>query len=91
MSDFFRNGSDQTCDLPVRSIPRHLSREPVRVSVCHCLECQKRSGSAFAVQARWPDAQIELTGTYKTWRRTADSGRKATYYFAAIVDQHLPL
>ena len=21
--------------------------EPVRVSVCHCLDCQKRTGSAF--------------------------------------------
>jgi hypothetical protein len=29
--------------------------EPVQVSVCHCLECQRRSGSAFAAQARRPD------------------------------------
>ena len=27
--------------------------EPVRVSVCHCLDCQKRTGSVFAAQARW--------------------------------------
>lgn len=55
--------------------------EPVRVSVCHCLECQKRSGSAFAVQARWPDADVVLSGNRKTWERIADSGHRATYQF----------
>lgn len=55
--------------------------EPIRISVCHCLECQKRSGSAFAVQARWPDDRVKLVGDYKIWLRTADSGRRATYQF----------
>jgi hypothetical protein len=55
--------------------------EPVRISVCHCLDCQKRSGSAFAAQARWPEAQVEIEGASKTWVRIADSGRRATYRF----------
>ena len=55
--------------------------EPVRVSVCHCLACQQRSGSAFAAQARWPDAQVTVTGEAKTWVRVADSGHRATYSF----------
>lgn len=55
--------------------------EPVRVSVCHCLECQKRSGSVFATQARWPSDNVTITGTFKTWERNADSGHKATYNF----------
>jgi hypothetical protein len=55
--------------------------DPVRVSVCHCLDCQKRSGSAFAAQARWPDAQVEIRGTAKSWIRLADSGHRATYQF----------
>jgi hypothetical protein len=54
---------------------------PVRVSVCHCLECQKRSGSAFAAQARWPEAQVTITGRAKTWTRVADSGARAAYRF----------
>lgn len=54
---------------------------PVRISVCHCLDCQKRSGSAFAVQARWRDADVSLSGHSATWERVADSGRKATYRF----------
>jgi hypothetical protein len=55
--------------------------EPVRVSVCHCLDCQKRTGSAFAAQARWRNEDVKVTGEAKTWIRVADSGHKATYQF----------
>lgn len=55
--------------------------EPVRVSVCHCLNCKKRSGSAFAVQARWPKAQVGIEGASKTFVKVADSGNRATFHF----------
>ncbi len=55
--------------------------EPVRISMCHCLECQKRSGSVFATQARWPERDVTLSGQSKTWERIADSGHKASYQF----------
>ncbi|WP_310467492.1 GFA family protein [Sphingomonas sp.] len=55
--------------------------EPVRVSACHCLDCQQRSGSAFAVQARWPVEQMEVAGEYKSWVQTADSGNRITFHF----------
>jgi hypothetical protein len=57
------------------------SGDPVRVSVCHCLNCKKRSGSAFAVQARWPSAQVRIEGPSKTFVMTADSGNSATFHF----------
>jgi hypothetical protein len=57
------------------------SGEPVRISVCHCLACQRRSGSAFAAQARWPSDQVRLDGAFSTYVRTADSGRKLTCRF----------
>jgi len=55
--------------------------ELVRVSVCHCLACQQRSGSAFAAQARWPAAQVKIEGNSKSWTRIADSGNAITYHF----------
>lgn len=61
----------------------HCTGEPVRVSVCHCLECQKRTGSAFGAQARWQDDQVLMDGTWSEWGRIADSGNKATYRFCA--------
>ena len=55
--------------------------EPLRVSVCHCLDCQKRTGSAFAAQARWPEDRVRVSGEAREWVRVADSGRRATYRF----------
>lgn len=54
---------------------------PVRVSVCHCLNCKKRSGSAFAVQARWPAEQVTIEGRSSSFEKVADSGNKATFHF----------
>ena len=36
--------------------------DPVRVSICHCLACQRRTGSVFGVQARWPREQARIEG-----------------------------
>lgn len=55
--------------------------EPVRVSICHCLDCHRRSGSAFAAQARFPADAVTITGMAKNWTRTADSGNAATFHF----------
>lgn len=55
--------------------------EPVRVSVCHCLNCKKRSGSAFAVQARWPEDQVTIEGESKSFVQVADSGNSAAFHF----------
>ena len=55
--------------------------EPVRVSVCHCLDCQKRTGSAFSAQARGPAEQVEIDGHSKIWTHFADSGNKITHHF----------
>ena len=55
--------------------------DPVRVSVCHCLDCQRRSGSTFACQARWPDERLRLDGEFREWSRTGESGHAATFRF----------
>jgi hypothetical protein len=55
--------------------------EPVRVSVCHCLACQRRTGSAFAAQARFPADRVTITGEARVWTRVADSGRAIDHSF----------
>jgi len=55
--------------------------DPVRVSICHCLACQKRSGSAFSAQARWEAHCVKCEGESRQWVRTADSGQQTTYHF----------
>jgi hypothetical protein len=55
--------------------------EPVRISVCHCLACQKRTGSAFGVQARYPLESVSINGTSGEYQRTGDSGGTAWFHF----------
>ena len=51
-----------------------VSGAPLRVSICHCHECQRRSGSAFAWQARWPAAAVKVAGESNSWQSSGDSG-----------------
>lgn len=55
--------------------------EPVRVSVCHCFECQRRTGSVFSAQARFPAHSVSVTGEFSIFVRRADSGNSLTYQF----------
>jgi hypothetical protein len=56
--------------------------EPVRVSICHCFACQKRTGSAFGYQARFPREQIrDISGNAVRFSRRGDSGKTVTFNF----------
>jgi hypothetical protein len=56
--------------------------DAVRVSICHCLACQQRTGSSFGYQARFPLAQVEVSGESREFVRLADEGGTArTFHF----------
>jgi hypothetical protein len=55
--------------------------EPVRISICHCYACQRRTGSAFGFQARFPRERIRVSGEAREYVRTADSGERLHFYF----------
>ena len=44
------------------SVRYRAKDKPARVSVCHCMDCQRRTGSAFAVVAHFKDENLEITG-----------------------------
>jgi hypothetical protein len=55
--------------------------EPVRVSVCHCLACQRRTGSVFAVQARFPHEKVTIEGASSEYVRIGDDGGRLVFRF----------
>ena len=55
--------------------------EPLRVSVCHCLACQRRTGSVFGVQARFRREDVTLHGEGTAYVRTGDEGSTARFTF----------
>src|SRR5437763_9506854 len=55
--------------------------EPIRVSVCHCLACQRRTGSVFGVQARFDVEQVTTEGTSRQYVRVSDRGDQRVFHF----------
>ncbi|UHQ23230.1 GFA family protein [Lysobacter sp. 5GHs7-4] len=56
--------------------------EPTRISICHCLECQRRTGSVYGVQARYPRERARLLeGQSSRYQRRGDAGTLATFHF----------
>ena len=58
-----------------------VTREPIRVSVCHCYACQRRTGSVFAAQARFARQAVEISGTGTDFVRIGDEGGRAKFTF----------
>lgn len=63
--------------------------DPVRISVCHCLECKRRSGSAFAAQARWPEGKVRIEGQSTAWTHVGESGSPAHFHFCPVCGGHV--
>jgi len=51
--------------------------EPLRITICHCTWCQRRTGTAFGTEVVFESGQVEMTGPGVTrYRHTSDgSGR----------------
>ena len=50
-----------------------IQGDPLRISMCHCFSCQRRTGSVFGVQARFtPDQIVSIEGDYKVYNRQAE-------------------
>src|ERR1700712_1148626 len=71
----------RTATCSCGQLPITCEGDPVRISMCHCLECQKRTGSTYGVQARWPIAQVSTDGRSSRFSRKGDEGGGATFHF----------
>ena len=49
--------------------------------MCHCLACQRRTGSAFRIQARFPSNRVRVEGRHSDYVRTSDEGGEGTFHF----------
>jgi hypothetical protein len=58
--------------------------EPIRVSVCHCLACQRRTGSVFGAQARFQSTSVTVTGESREYVRIGDSGGQIHFHFCPM-------
>ena len=55
--------------------------EPIRVSICHCHACQRRTGSVFGAQATFPKSSVTISGESSQYLRVGDEGSKVIFSF----------
>jgi hypothetical protein len=55
---------------------------PNRVSMCHCADCQRRTGSVFGIAAFFDRGAVSVVqGASKTSTRDSASGKPVTFHF----------
>ncbi|PXA93119.1 aldehyde-activating protein [Nostoc sp. 3335mG] len=57
--------------------------DPLRVAVCHSPESQRRSGSAFTVDAHFNEDRVSLDGLFSRWSAMNGDGTTSVYRFCS--------
>jgi hypothetical protein len=73
--------ASRTAACSCRQLQLEVDGDPDLVSICHCLECQRRTGSVFSVQARFPADRVRITGRYRDYARTSDESDRRVHVF----------
>jgi hypothetical protein len=55
--------------------------DPFVVSICHCLACQRRTGSAFGMQAGFRPDQVQVLGCYSDFTRVSEEEDRKEHAF----------
>jgi hypothetical protein len=55
--------------------------DPIKISLCHCLDCQRRSGSTYGIAAFFTRQDVEANGDFRTFKRGSDSGFAVSFHF----------
>jgi hypothetical protein len=56
--------------------------DPLRVSMCHCLACQVRTGSTYGAQARFRNEDVETSGVSTVYVRVGEEdGHAIQFHF----------
>src|SRR5262245_58697003 len=55
--------------------------DPFVVSICHCPACQRRTGSAFGMQAAFRPDQVQVVGRFKAFARISDEADQKEHVF----------
>lgn len=58
-----------------------ITAEPIKTTACHCMECQRQSGSAFGLALWVKSGDLRVTGKLKSYTRIAESGKPITGVF----------
>lgn len=55
--------------------------EPTKVALCHCLACQRRTGSTYGIAAFFRDENVSVHGRSSVYTRQGESGFPVVFHF----------
>ena len=71
----------RTANCSCGALRVEVSADPAVVGVCHCGECQRRTGSVFSVGAFFKKEHVRAKGPSKIYVRDGQEGRKVKMHF----------
>ena len=71
----------RTATCSCRKLRVTCAGDPIKISMCHCLECQRRTGSTYGIAAFFARKDVEANGDFRTYRRGSDSGFAVNLHF----------
>lgn len=72
---------NRTAKCQCGRLQAEVTCDPLIVIVCHCEDCQLRTGSAFSYNAYFNKAEVHPRGQTALYEREGFEGRKIRYYF----------
>lgn len=79
---WFSDNRHRIVDLTLRTmIPAQVVGDPVRISICHCVACQRRTSCVFTQQARFRRDNHSLSGVSSEYARACDKGFRIRFQF----------
>ena len=66
---------------PVFANSRSTPPNSFTVVACHCVECQRRTGSVFGDGAYYPNEQLSMSAASQFYSRPTDAGHQFTKHF----------
>jgi hypothetical protein len=71
----------RTATCACRNLRVTCAGDPIKISLCHCLDCQRRTGSTYGIGAFFARKDVEVNGDFRTYKRRADSGSAVNFHF----------
>lgn len=72
---------DRLAQCHCGSLRARTTGEPLAVNLCHCRDCQRRTGALAGSGAVFAKAQVTIEGNSKVFERDGQEGRKLRFHF----------
>ena len=72
---------DRIAQCHCGSLRAKTSGDPLTVTLCHCRDCQRRTGAVASSGAIFAKAEVTVEGEWKVFERDAAEGRRVRFHF----------